>query len=248
MNTEQIKNEILAKLEIEREVREQLGCQKSDQDVLTKKGPWAWLDSKLGLLLIGAIISGVLVPTFQFTQEEIKWRRQNRYDNLERQLGSMRESLKQFITVQALSAELYDLGLAVLDKPATEVDRTQLDQWLKDFRALQAQRIKQNAAFLATVFYFPTESQQTIRTAWNDLMRPSQQLQTLVGSLLEESKYVLSFTDEGKKTQEEKKTEANEATVQLDKNLAEVNQAYTRVLSMLRQQLLEVEYESSKSR
>jgi hypothetical protein len=130
----------------------------------------------------------------------------------------------------------------------TEVDRTQLDQWLKDFRALQAQRIKQNAAFLATVFYFPTESQQTIRAAWNDLMRPSQQLQTLVGSLLEESKYVLSFTDEGKKTQEEKKTEANEATVQLDKNLAEVNQAYARVLSMLRQQLLEVEYESSKSR
>ena len=36
MNTEQIKNEILAKLEIEREVREQLGCQKSDQHVLTK--------------------------------------------------------------------------------------------------------------------------------------------------------------------------------------------------------------------
>jgi len=87
MNTEEIKNEILAKLEIEREVREQLRRQQSDQSVSTKKSPWAWLDSKFGLLLIGAVISGVFVPTFQFTQEGIKWHKQNRYDSLEDSLA-----------------------------------------------------------------------------------------------------------------------------------------------------------------
>ena len=236
MNTEEVKNEILVKLEIEREVRAQLGRQQTDQSAPTPRSPWAWLESKIGLLLIGAVISGVLVPTFQFTQEEIKWHRQNRYDSLERQLGSLRESLKQFIAVQALSAELYDLGLAVLDKPSARVD-TQLEQWRKDFRALQARRIQQNAAFAATLFYFPAESQQPIRAAWNDLMRPSQQLQTLVGDLLEESR-----TGEGKKAT------ANEVALQLDTSLAEVNQAYERLLAMLRQQLLEVERESSKFR
>ena len=241
MDTEEIKKEILARLQTEREVREQLERQQGDQNAPIKKSPWAWLNSKFGLLLIGAIISGVLVPTFQFTQEEIKWHRQNRYDSLERQLGSMRESLKQFIAVQALSAELYDLGLAVLDTPSAGVNRAQLEQWRKDFRALQARRVQQNAAFAATVFYFPTGSQQPIRTAWNDLMRPSQQLQTLVGSLLDESK-----TGAGQKAIAGKHAEPNDVAVQLDTSLAEVNQAYDRVLSMLRQQLLEVERESSK--
>ena len=244
MNTEEIKKEILARLEIERDVREQLARQQSDKSGLIKKSPWAWLDSNLGLLLIGALISGVLVPTFQFTQEEIKWHRQNRYSSMEQQLGSMHESLKQFIAVQALSAELYDLGLAFLDTPSARVDRSQLQQWRKDFRALQARRVHQNAAFAATMFYFPTESQQPIRTAWNDLMRPSQQLQTLVGGLLEESK-----TGAGKKVTGVtvgKPLEPNEVAVQLDTSLAEVNQAYERLMSMLRQQLLEVEHDKSK--
>jgi len=243
MDNEEIKNQILAKLEIEREVREQLERQQSNQRNSPKKSPWMWLDSNLGLLLIGAVISGLLVPTFQFTQEEIKWHRQNRYNSLERQLGSLRESLKQFIAVQALSAELYDLGLSILDTSSSGVARSRLEQWRKDFHALQARRIQQNAAFAATMFYFPTGSQQSIRTAWNDLMRPSQRLQKLVGDLLEENK-----TGAGNKVIARKSAEPNEVALRLDTSLAEVNQAYDRLLSMLRQQLLEVEYESSKFR
>jgi len=242
MNNEEIKKEILARLEIEREVREQLERQQSDKSSSIRKSPWAWLDSNLGLLLIGAVISGVLVPTFQFTQEQIKWQRQNRYSSIEHQLGSIRESLKQFIAVQALSAELYDLGLAFLDTPSA--DRLQLQQWRKDFRALQSRRVHQNATFAATIFYFPTESQQPIRTAWNDLMQPSQKLQTLVGGLLEENK-----TGAGKKVTGVtvgKPLEPNEVAVQLDTSLAEVNQAYERLMSMFRQQLLEVEHDKSK--
>ena len=59
-----IKNEILTKLAIEREVREQLARQQSEQGAPPKKSRWAWLESKLALLVIGAIVSGVLVPVF----------------------------------------------------------------------------------------------------------------------------------------------------------------------------------------
>ncbi|MER2623358.1 MAG: hypothetical protein ABTS22_05400 [Accumulibacter sp.] len=241
MDSEHIRDEVLARLEIERAVREQLARQQSEPSVPSGTGIRTWLDSKFGLLLIGAVISGVLVPTFQFTQEEIRWHRQNRYNNLERQLGSMRESLKQFIAVQALSAELYDLGLAVLDTPVAAADRPQREQWRKELRALQARRVQQNAVFAATVFYFPGAAQQPIRTAWNDLMRPAQQLQACVGELLGDSGPL-----SGAKKSADKAVDANEVAVRLDSSLAEVNQAYERVLSMLRQQLIEVEHESGK--
>lgn len=242
MDTEEIKKDILARLQIELEVREQLARQQSES-APARKSSWAWLESKFGLLLIGAILSGVLVPTFQFTQEQIKWHRQNRYDSLERQLGSIRESLKQFIAVQALSAELYDLGLAVLDSSSHGADSGQREQWRKDLRALKARQIEQNAAFAATMFYYSPQSQQPIRAAWNDLFRPSQQLQKIVGDLLEEDR-----TGNGKKDAAGKAPDPNALAVQLDTHLAEVNQAYDQVLSMLRQQLVEVENESSKFR
>ncbi len=242
MDTEEIKKDILARLQIEREVREQLARQQSES-APARKSSWAWLESRFGLLLIGAILSGVLVPTFQFTQEQIKWHRQNRYDSLERQLGSIRESLKQFIAVQALSAELYDLGLAVLDSSSAGADPVQREQWHRDFRALQARRVEQNAAFAATMFYFPARSQEPIRAAWNDLLRPSQQLQTLVGELLEKSQ-----TGAGNKAPAVKGLDPKELTLQLDTSVTEVNQAYERLLMTLRQQLKEVERESSEFR
>jgi hypothetical protein len=241
MKPEDIKNDILLRLNIERDVRETLRRQQNEESAPVKKSSYAWLDSKFGLLLVGAVISGILVPTFQFTQEEIKWQRQNRYNALDRQLGNIRDSLKQFIAVQALSAELYDLGLAVLDARSAGVDGPQLEHWRKDFRALQSRRLQQNATFAATVFYFPTESQQPIRTAWNELISPSQQLQTLVGNLLEENRAAL-----GKKVALGKIGNPNEAAAQLDTSVTKVNQVYEQVLLMLRHQLIEVERETFK--
>jgi hypothetical protein len=242
MDSEAIKAEIVAKLEIEREVREQLARQQAEQSAPAppKASRWGWLESKVGLLLVGAIISGVLVPTFQYNQEKLKWHRQNRYENLERQLGSMRESLKQFIAVQALSAQLYDLGLAIRDDQRASAGPAQREQWRKEFRALQARRVEQNGAFAATVFYFPVPSQQPIRKAWNDLMRPAQKLQTLVGELLNGGK-----SDAGTKAGADGTAE-RDVDLELDVSLAEVNQAYEQVLSLLRQQLMEVERESAK--
>jgi hypothetical protein len=240
MDKEQIKNEILIRLEIEREVRRQLD-QSRDLNAGPKKSAWVWLESKLALLIIGAVLSGVLVPTFQFTQEKIKWHKQNRYDSLERQLGSIRESLKQFIAVQALSAELYDLGLRIIDTRTVGGRKTLLDEWRKEFHAIQARRVQQSSAFFATVFYFPIGSQESIRKAWNKLMLPSVQLQTIVGGLLGEGPRQAHRSSL-------KRPSTNDIAVELDAKLVEVNQAYEDVLSVLKQQLMEVENESAKFR
>ena len=237
MDNEQIKNEILTRLEIEREVRKQLD-QRSGEEPAPAKGRWKWLESKLALLIFGFFLTGILVPTFQYTQEKFKWHRQNRYDNLERQLGNIRESLKQFIAVQAMSAELYDLGLRILDTGSTAVPEERVDDWRKEFHALQKQRIQQNSAFAATIFYFPSGSRKSIRDAWNKLLLPSQKLQTLVGELLGEGAR-LSFGEEALK-----KLPGGIAT-ELDASMSEVNIAYEHVMSMLQEQLVEVENESS---
>lgn len=237
MDNEKIKNDILMRLEIEREIRKQLD-QNREREVTPTKSRWTWLEGKLALLVIGSAITGVLIPTFQFTQEKIKWHRQNRYDILGRQLSSIRESLKQFIAVQALSAELYDLGLKILDTRSTALREARLEDWRKEFHAIQMRRLQQNSAFTATIFYFPTGSRESIREAWNDLLLPSQQLQTLVGELLGEGARLSG----GKAP----KKPLGETAVQLDSSISEVNLAYEHVLSMLRQQLMGVENESSK--
>ncbi len=238
MDREEIGKEVAVRLEIERQVQEQLR-NLEDRGAARKKSRWAWLDSKLTLLIIGAVISGVLVPRFQFTQEKINWKRQNRYNTLERQLGSIRDSLKQFIAVQGISSELYDLGLELIDIDSATLRQSRLEEWIKDFRALRARRVQQNAAFAATVFYFPAGSRDSIRSSWNDLLLPAQKLETLVGDLLNEA---AGGTD----VKVRNKMSPNETAVQLDVGLSEVNQAYERVLKILRKQLQEVENESAK--
>lgn len=236
MNTDEIKQEVLTKLSIEREVREQLARQQGEQRAPGEKGKWAWLESKFALLLLGAIISGVLVPTFQYTQERVKWHQQNRYDSLVLQLTNMRESLKQFIAVQALSSELYEIGLDVLQAPAGSLDTAQLEQWRKDLRALQQRRIGQNAAFAASIFYFPPDSQLAMRAAWNDLIGHSEEMHGLIYGVLETS------------AKSDNSVDRNELATQLGENLSKVNGAYDQLLTMLRQQLLEVDRETSRFR
>lgn len=236
MNTEEIRDEIVTKLAIEREVREQLAKQQAEQNAPPRKSRWAWLESKLGLLVIGAIFSGVLVPVFQYTQERVKWHQQNRYNALVLQTTNMRESLKQFITVQALSAAMYDIGLDVLLNRNGTTTAEQLAQWRKDLRALQQKRIEQNSAFAASVFYFPAGSQAPIRESWNELLKHSERMQEPIYTMLEwdpKSSHVL---------------DRNKLVTALDTQVFNVNQTYDQLLGMLRKDLLEVEDASSQFR
>jgi len=240
MDNEQIKKEISVRLEIEREVRKQLQ-NIENRDTEPEKSRWQWLESKLVLLVIGALISGILVPTFQFTQEKIKWHRQNRYNSLERKLTSMHGSLKQFIDVHGLSAELYNLGSDALKSQSATPNQVQLEDWQNEFNLLRKRRIGQNAAFAATVFFFPKGSREQIRKDWNALLLSVQKLEALVEKILNnDSKDFIEVNGQ--------QLAMNKIPVQLDVSLSEMNKTYNRVLKILRQQFQEVENESTKFR
>ncbi len=80
--TEKEKQLILERLRVEAEIRSQLG---------PPARKYGWLQSPLSLLVAGFLLTGLLVPLLQFSQETLKWKRQNRYDNTKYQLSMMRD-------------------------------------------------------------------------------------------------------------------------------------------------------------
>ncbi len=66
MLTQEEKLHIIEKAEFELETKKSLSERK------VKKS--SWLNRKISLLLISALITGVLVPWFQFTQKTIEWK------------------------------------------------------------------------------------------------------------------------------------------------------------------------------
>src|SRR6185295_1522004 len=102
MLTDEEKNKIIERVQFEAQIRKDIQAASRDDDKPTKA---RWLDSKMALLLIGSVLSGVLVPLFQYTQETIKWKRQNRYENVKYRLGMMRDGMKEFVFVHAFNAE-----------------------------------------------------------------------------------------------------------------------------------------------
>ena len=67
MISEEEKNHIIEKVKFENEIKKELSPPR-------KIKKWPWLENKLFLLMIGAIITGILVPFFQSTQKKIDWK------------------------------------------------------------------------------------------------------------------------------------------------------------------------------
>ena len=97
MLSKEEKDKIIEKAKFENDIKKSL-------DFEQKQRKFSWLNSKLSLLLIGAVITGVLVPWFQYTQKSIEWKRQNRYDSISYRLDMMRDCVKEFVYLQAIRA------------------------------------------------------------------------------------------------------------------------------------------------
>src|SRR5262245_53497303 len=108
------KQQIIERLRLEQQLRTEL--QTSDEEEKTPSR-FKWLESKFGILIVGAIVSGILVPVFQYTQETIKWKRQNRYENVKYNLGMMREGMKEFVFVHEFVAEAYERARPFIENP-----------------------------------------------------------------------------------------------------------------------------------
>jgi hypothetical protein len=70
----------------------------------------SWVNSNIAILIIGSIISGILVPLFQYSHKSIEWRRQNQYENYKLSIENKENFLKEFIVLSALLSEIIEVS------------------------------------------------------------------------------------------------------------------------------------------
>jgi hypothetical protein len=102
----------------------------------------SWANTKLGLLIIGAIISGILIPTFQYTQRFFEWRRQNQYNSYSENLQNKKLLLSKFIESMSHLAESHEILIDFyISKDKINIDRNKL---LEKLTRIQAKRFQVN--------------------------------------------------------------------------------------------------------
>jgi hypothetical protein len=114
-----------------------------------------WYESKLVLLLIGAAISGLLVPAFQFTQDTISWEREVKRKSVDFRLEVMRKALKEFSLLASYASEGYERTVSYLDLTApSDLDRREYRDWYDSF---QSRRLAKTADILGLLIYFDND-------------------------------------------------------------------------------------------
>jgi hypothetical protein len=230
MLSQEEKDKIIERIQFETEVRKEVQSAGTEEK---KPAKHAWLESKLILLLVGSLLSGILVPLFQYTQETIKWKRQNRYENVKFRLGMMRDGMKEFVYVHAFNAEAYERIRPFVDNP--NVERKDFDSYNTQHIEMQNRRFQQNAKFAAFLIYFPEQERGNLRESYNDYLTS---VQTYMGQLerVVQIRYALTQSP-AKERQAELTTEYGELTQKIDSSLGVINQKYDTVLQIMKQQI-----------
>jgi hypothetical protein len=116
----------------------------------------AVLNSKLGILILGAVATGILIPLFQNTQHRANWRMENRLDALQFQIGEMRSCRKNFLLLTTAVSEAYETVYSAGMFPGTNSDVG------RKMSALEATRFVRASEVMATVVNFPDEETETV--------------------------------------------------------------------------------------
>ena len=228
MLSEENKKEIRQRLEIENMIRMEL----AEETANSPKSFWAFFESKLGILIIASLLSGILIPLFQFTQESIKWSRQNRYDNLQYRLKMVRNSMNEMTLVHAFNAEAYERSHLLLF--GTTTDSKALSGYKKGMEQMNHRRFRQNATFVSTLIHFPDEKRKQIKNAFQLYLSSSQAFINLLQetALSKEAPHV----DNWERT-------VNTSLASLQKTL---NRYYLEIIDHISQQLGVLENESER--
>lgn len=168
MISEEDKTQIRERLELESLIRRGL----AEEEAYAQKTFWAVFESKLGLLIIASLISGILIPLFQYTQESIKWSRQNRYDNLLYRLKMVRNSMNEMTLVHTFNAETYERSHLLLFDETT--DSKNIAEHKKKIVEMNHRRFRQNAKFDAALIHFPDKKRKEINNAFQLYLSSSQ--------------------------------------------------------------------------
>lgn len=152
MLSEEEKNRIVERIQFEDELRKTLSKQARSSDRSLISAIWEKAGSGLGLLLVGAVVTGVLVPIFQNRQKTLEWERQIRYENVKFNLDMRRECLKEFMLVGTFLSEAIELVEPYKDDQ--RIPEKEFEQLQQKIIAVQSDRFKQNAKVVSMLVYF----------------------------------------------------------------------------------------------
>jgi len=145
MLSEEEKAHIIEKVQFETALKKELSLTEEPKR-------YGWIESKIVLLLIGALITGILVPTFQYTQKRWEWKRQNQFANLTFRLNVMRDCLKEFNYLSAFAPEAYErIKPIIKGKKLTSKESEDLE---RQYVNLQNRRFVQNAKVISLMVHF----------------------------------------------------------------------------------------------
>lgn len=105
MLSQEEKSNIRERLIFENELKKELNWYEKKPE-----SKQAWINSKISLLIIGSIISGLLIPWFQYSHKSMEWRRENQFNNYKSNINRKELFLKEFMTLSAFIAEAYEVA------------------------------------------------------------------------------------------------------------------------------------------
>jgi hypothetical protein len=241
MLTEAEKDKIIEKVKFENDIKKTL-------DSEPKPKRFSWLNSKISLLLIGALISGILVPWFQYTQKSIEWKRQNRYDSISYRLDMMRDCVKEFVYLQAIRAEGFERLQPFIVK--TTIEKNDYESFKSQFIELQNKHFAQNSKVTSLIISF---------TSMNIQSKEAQKLDEFFGKNIQlstkymrkiddyfQTKYCIQNPKECLVADSEK--DLNEIENNIIKILSELNNSYFEIIDIMQKEIRDAENENDKFR
>lgn len=209
----------------------------------------SWLNSRISLLLIGSLLTGILVPVFQLSYRAIEWRRQNQFENVSFELRMMRDCLTEFVYLSACTAEGYELVEPFRNTVSlTPVLHERFEQQCFD---VQSKRFKQNAKVRSLTIYFRDAGRvkDLVLTYVHNCNRYFDMLRTFV-----RTKYAISNSTYGEQTGldeedlDKLEIELDELEIKIDGYDTTLDDSYMAVIAKMKESIGEAEDESEEFR
>lgn len=230
MLTPEEKERIVERIRFEEQLRKEL----ADSG---RSAPSKW-NSKIRLLLVGSLMTGVLVPCFQFFQSKLEWHRQNAFEHTQFRLTTARDCLREFAAVQAYAPEILDRVRVLGETMPVQPDEA--EQLLQDYVQLRAKLGQQSAKVMSLIMYF--DEAEAIRTAYQHqvalLSNMLNEARTLFGSACRASTADNRMND----LQEQ----ITKVTILIEADTDKVNQLYTEIINAMRTEIGRLEDERSR--
>lgn len=221
------KEHIIERVKFEENIRSELGHR--------NKRPSAWWNSKIALLLIGSLITGILVPWFQFIQNRLEWRRQNAFEHTQFRLETARDCLKEFVSLQVSIGEVLTYPQSLTETIRIESD--QAEQLMKKFEQLRVRLSEQSARVLPLIMYF--DEAETIRS---DYQKHAALISVYLDKVSRLIYKVNTVTTTGASTTDSQK-DIQEFSKGLEEDMHEFERLYTNIFNAIRTEIGRLENE-----